>query len=75
MFDLKDGQVHYPKGASAHTHRRVIGVIGDRVIYCFGGDKNRSCKIKTFLRWSDVGKNDAPEERKFIAEVFPGDKK
>jgi hypothetical protein len=32
-------------------HRRVIGVIDSRVVYCFGGNHNRSCALKTWNRW------------------------
>lgn len=50
---IKQGAVYYPRKhiERGQTHRRVIGVIQDRVVYCVGGDKNRQCKIATFLRW------------------------
>lgn len=53
-MELEYGQVYLPKGNSSHSHRRVIGVIKDRVVYCYGGDKNRQCKVKTFLKWAGL---------------------
>jgi hypothetical protein len=49
---IKEGAVFCPRKDSGQTHRRVIGVIQGRVVYCFGGDKNRVCKLKTFLKWA-----------------------
>lgn len=36
----------------ASSHRRVVGVIRDRIYYSVGGDGGpRSCKRPAFLRW------------------------
>lgn len=51
-MSLEAGQIYTPKGNSSQTHRRIIGVVKDRVVYCYGGDKNRVCKVKTFLKWA-----------------------
>jgi hypothetical protein len=49
---VKDGDVFYPKNIAArHNHRRVVGVIGDRVFYSVGGGRNFSCKLNTFRTW------------------------
>lgn len=32
-------------------HRRVCGVLGDRVYYSRGGDSTLSCKIARFRTW------------------------
>lgn len=49
---IKDGAVFYPKNAAArHNHRRVVGVIGDRVFYSVGGARNFNCKLNSFRKW------------------------
>lgn len=32
-------------------HRRVIAILEGRVLYCFGGNFNRSCLLQTWRRW------------------------
>lgn len=32
-------------------HRRIIGVVGEFVVYCNGSDCNRSCRKESFERW------------------------
>lgn len=31
--------------------RRIIGVVDEFVVYCTGGDRNRSCRKESFERW------------------------
>jgi hypothetical protein len=33
------------------NHRRICGLLADRVYYSRGGDSTLSCRMKTFLRW------------------------
>lgn len=50
-FNIKEGEIYFPKKAFArHNHRRVISIINGVVFYSVGGDKNYSCKIKTFKK-------------------------
>jgi len=53
-IELKEGQVHYPKNPkekNRHNHRRITGIVGDRIFYSAGGDKNFSCKRSSFIAW------------------------
>lgn len=52
-IELKEGDVFAPAGKNArHTHRRIIGLISNKVVYSVGGDgRNMACSEKAFLRW------------------------
>ena len=54
--DIEEGKVYYPQNEDEEsirdTHRRVIGIMADRVYYSNGGDKNYSVKIESFKRWA-----------------------
>lgn len=46
---VKDGDVFYPKNLAArHNHRRVVGVIGDRVFYSVGGGAQLQLQAQHF---------------------------
>lgn len=53
-IELKEGDVFAPARKNArHTHRRVIGLLKNTVVYSVGGDgRNMACSQKAFLRWS-----------------------
>ena len=51
-IELKEAQVHHPKSAFARdSHRRIVGIVGDTVLYSNGGDRNYACKRVSFLAW------------------------
>jgi hypothetical protein len=48
-IEVKDGEVFYPKNDSArHNHRRVVGIIGDRVFYSVGGGAQLQLQTQNF---------------------------
>ncbi len=52
--ELKEGEVFYPKPdnfSARHPFRRIIGIVGDRVFFSAGGDRNYCCKKTSFLAW------------------------
>jgi len=51
--ELKEQAVYLPKAGEAarDSHRRIVGIIGDTVLYSNGGDRNYSCKRESFLAW------------------------
>ena len=51
-IEPQEGEVYMPKNEDArHNHRRIIGLVGDSVVYSTGGDRNYSCKRNSFLAW------------------------
>jgi hypothetical protein len=42
---------HHPRPDTPRRHRRIIGVVGEFVVYCSGGDRNRSCRKESFEKW------------------------
>ena len=51
-IELQEGEVYTPKSEDdRHNHRRIIGIVGDSVVYSTGGDRNYSCKRNSFLAW------------------------
>ncbi|KAF1042577.1 MAG: hypothetical protein GAK35_02624 [Herbaspirillum frisingense] len=52
-IELQEGDVFAPARDNArHTHRRIIGLISNKVVYLVGGDgRNMACSEKAFLRW------------------------
>ena len=48
--EIVEGKVYLARGVSRHRFRRVIAVIGERVAYNCGGDRNLWCSVKSFKR-------------------------
>lgn len=46
-YELREGAVFVSK----IKHRRIVGLIGPRVVYSTGAHKNRDCLVATFRRW------------------------
>ena len=55
---VKEGDVFYPNPTNffaRHSHRRVVGIVGARVFYSVGGDRNHSCKASSLMKWGRRG--------------------
>lgn len=52
-IELKEQEIYYPKrvGSARDGHRRIVGIIGEVVIFSNGGDRNYSCKRQSFIAW------------------------
>lgn len=54
---LKEGDVFYVNHCAAPRYRRIVGIIGEVIVYCIGGNRNYSCSRTTFLRWISVNQS------------------
>jgi hypothetical protein len=53
---ISTGDIFFPREKPdlfnrSHTHRRILGIIGDARLYSTGGDTNCACQLKTLPRW------------------------
>ena len=57
---LREGQIYHAKKHSAHSHRRITGLVkNDKaayVLYSIGSDTVHVCQRAVFLRWMDPAK-------------------
>lgn len=52
VIKINEGDVFVtPAKAMRSSHRRVVGVLGGRVMYSAGGESNRDCLVRTFRQW------------------------
>lgn len=64
VIHLNEGDIYVtPAQAPRPGFRRVVGVLGGRVMYSVGGDFNRACQLRTFKRWIRINNCITPRQR------------